>query len=145
MMRKAWKGKFIVKGVLTREDTRLAIEHGIDAIHVSNHGGRDAESLESTIQALPAVVAEAKGQVPVFVDSGFRRGTDVFKALALGAKGVGIGRPVLWGLGAFGQAGVDKVLEIMQRELKLVMANCGTLTVADINKDYVILPSNWNV
>jgi len=143
MIRKAWKGKFVMKGILTPEDARMAIEHGIDAIHVSNHGGRDSESLESTIQALPAVVAEVKGRVPVFVDSGFRRGTDVFKALALGAKAVGIGRPVLWGLGAFGQAGVDKVIDIMQRELKLAMGNCGTLTVADITRDYVILPSNW--
>ncbi len=80
------------------------------------------------------------GRIPVFVDGGFRRGTDVFKALALGAKGVGIGRPMLWGLGAFGQAGVDRVLEIMQGELKLVMGNCGTRTVADITPAYVSAP-----
>ena len=83
------------------------------------------------------MVAEVGGRIPVFVDGGVRRGTDVFKALALGAKAVGIGRPFLWGLGAFGQAGVDRVLEIMQGELKLVMGNCGTATVADINRAYV--------
>lgn len=81
-------------------------------------------------------------RIPVFVDGGFRRGTDVFKALALGAKAVGIGRPMLWGLGAFGQAGVDRVLEIMQGELKLVTGNCGTQTVADITRDHVATP-DW--
>ena len=98
--------------------------------------------LRSTIESLPEVVAEVKGRVPVFCDSGFRRGTDVFKALALGAKGVGIGRPFLWGLGAFGQAGVDRVLEILQSELRLVMRNCGTRTVADITRAYVATP-DW--
>jgi 4-hydroxymandelate oxidase len=91
---------------------------------------------------LPEVVAEAGSRLTIFVDGGFRRGTDVFKALALGAKAVGIGRPFLWGLGAFGQAGVDRVLEIMQGELKLVMGNCGTRTVADITREYVATP-DW--
>jgi 4-hydroxymandelate oxidase len=109
---------------------------------VSNHGGRSTETLRATIEALPEVVAAVNGKIPVFVDGGFRRGTDVFKALALGAKGVGIGRPFLWGLGAFGQAGVDRVLEIMQGELKLVMGNCGTRTVADITRDYIATP-DW--
>ena len=90
------------------------------------------------------VVAEVGGRIPVFVDGGFRRGTDVFKALALGAKAVGIGRPFLWGLGAFGQAGVDRVIEIMQGELKLVMGNCGTRTVADITREYVATP-DWKI
>ncbi len=136
-IRKSWKGKFLIKGIDTREDARLAIDHGLDGILVSNHGGRSTETLRATIEALPEVVAEVNGRVPVFVDGGFRRGTDVFKALALGAKAVGIGRPFLWGLGAFGQAGVDRVLEIMQGELKLAMGNCGTATVADINRAYV--------
>src|SRR6202035_2363812 len=103
----------------------------------SNHGGRSTETGRSTIEALPEVVSEAGNRIPVFVDGGVRRGTDVFKALALGAKAVGIGRPFLWGLGAFGQAGVDRVLEILQGELKLVMGNCGTATVAHINRAYV--------
>ena len=93
------------------------------------------------IEALPEVVAAVGGRVPVFLDGGVRRGTDVFKALALGASGVGIGRPMLWGLGAFGQAGVDRVLEIMQAELKLVMGNCGTQKVGDINRAYVATPT----
>ncbi|HEV3334119.1 MAG TPA: alpha-hydroxy acid oxidase, partial [Bryobacteraceae bacterium] len=141
-IRKFWKGKFIIKGVDTREDTRMCIAHGIDGILVSNHGGRATETLRATIEALPEVVAEAGGRIPIFVDGGFRRGTDVFKALALGAKAVGIGRPFLWGLGAFGQAGVDRVIEIMQGELKLAMGNCGTRTVADITREYVATP-DW--
>jgi 4-hydroxymandelate oxidase len=141
-LRKLWKGKFIVKGIDTREDARLCVDHGLDAVMVSNHGGRATETLRATLEALPEVVAEVGGRIPVFVDGGFRRGTDVFKALALGAKAVGIGRPFLWGLGAFGQAGVDRVLEILQGELKLVMGNCGTQTVANITRAYVATP-DW--
>jgi len=99
-LRKFWKGKFIIKGIDTREDARLCLEHGIDGILVSNHGGRATETLRATLEALPEVVAEVGNRIPVFVDGGFRRGTDVFKGLALGAKAVGIGRPFLWGLGA---------------------------------------------
>jgi isopentenyl diphosphate isomerase/L-lactate dehydrogenase-like FMN-dependent dehydrogenase len=139
-IRKFWKGKFIIKGMDTREDARLCLEHGIDGILVSNHGGRGTETLRATIEALPELIAEVNGRIPVFVDSGFRRGTDVFKALALGARAVGIGRPMLWGLGAFGSAGVDRVLEILQGELKLVMGNCGTQTVADITRSYISAP-----
>src|SRR6202022_325204 len=117
-LRKTWKGKLIIKGMDTREDARLCLEHGVDAIMVSNHGGRSTETLRATVEALPEVVAEVGSRIPIFVDGGFRRGTDVFKALALGAKAVGIGRPFLWGLGAFGQTGVDRVIEIMQGELK---------------------------
>jgi 4-hydroxymandelate oxidase len=141
-LRKTWKGKLIIKGIDTREDARLCVDHGIDGILVSNHGGRSTETSRDTIEALPEVVAEVNGRIPIFVDGGFRRGTDVFKALALGAKGVGIGRPFLWGLGAFGEAGVNRVIEIMQGELKLVMGNCGTRTVADITREYVATP-DW--
>lgn len=143
-LRKTWKGKLFIKGMDTREDARLCVEHGVDGMLVSNHGGRSTETLRSTLEALPEVVAAVNGKIPVFVDGGFRRGTDVFKALALGAKGVGIGRPFLWGLGAFGQAGVDRVIEIMQGELKMVMGNCGTRTVADITRDYIATP-DWKV
>ena len=136
-----WKGKFFIKGIDTREDARLALEHGLDGILVSNHGGRSTETGRSTIEALPEVVAEVAGRVPVFLDGGVRRGTDVFKALALGASGVGIGRPMLWGLGAFGEAGVDRVLEILQAELTLVMGNCGTRTIGDITRAYVATPT----
>jgi 4-hydroxymandelate oxidase len=143
-LRRAWKGKLIIKGIDTHEDAKLCLEHGIDGILVSNHGGRSTETGRSTVEALPEVVAEVGGRIPVFVDGGVRRGTDVFKALALGAKAVGIGRPFLWGLGAFGQAGVDRVLEILQGELKLVMGNCGTPTVSDITRAYVATP-DWKI
>src|SRR5262245_9360639 len=143
-LRKFWRGKLIIKGIDTHEDARMSIEHGFDGILVSNHGGRATETLRSTLEALPEVVGAAGTRVPVFVDSGFRRGTDVFKALALGAKAVGVGRPFLWGLGAFGQPGVDRVIEILQGELKLVMGNCGTRTVADINRSYIATP-DWKL
>jgi 4-hydroxymandelate oxidase len=143
-IRKVWTGKFLIKGIDTREDARLCVDHGLDAIMVSNHGGRATETLRSTLEALPEVVAEVNRRIPVFVDGGFRRGTDVFKALALGATAVGIGRPFLWGLGAFGQAGVDRVLEILQGELKLVMGNCGTATPADITRAHVATPE-WKI
>ena len=136
-MRQDWKGKFGIKGILTREDASLCIKHGVDFIHVSNHGGREPESGMSTIQTLPGIVDEVKGRVPIFFDSGVRRGTDVFKALALGATAVGVGHPVLWGLGAFGEPGVAKVLELLQAELKMTMGNVGAATLADINKSYV--------
>jgi len=139
-LRKFWKGKFIIKGIDTREDARLCIEHGVDGILVSNHGGRATETLRATIEALPEVVAEVGGRVPVFVDGGIRRGTDAFKAIALGATAVGIGRPYIWGLGAFGQPGVDRVLEILQGELKLAMGNCGTQKLSDITRAYVATP-----
>lgn len=143
-LRKLWKGKFIIKGIDTREDARLCIEHGLDAVMVSNHGGRSTETLRATLEALPEVVTEIGGRIPVLVDGGFRRGTDVFKALALGAKAVGIGRPFLWGLGAFGQAGVDRVLEILQGELKLVMGNCGTEKIEDITRAHIATP-DWRI
>jgi isopentenyl diphosphate isomerase/L-lactate dehydrogenase-like FMN-dependent dehydrogenase len=136
-LRKAWKGQLLIKGIDTAEDAKLALDHGLDGILVSNHGGRSTETGRSTIEALPEVVAAVSGRIPVFVDGGVRRGTDVFKALALGAKAVGIGRPMLWGLGAFGQPGVERVLAILQAELKMAMGNCGTRTVADINRSYV--------
>ena len=143
-LRGRWKGKLLIKGMDTAEDARLCVQHGVDGILVSNHGGRSTETGRATIEALPEVVAAVAGRIPVLVDGGFRRGTDVFKALALGAKAVGIGRPMLWGLGAFGQAGVDRVLEIMQGELKLVMGNCGTQRVADITRAYVSSP-DWKL
>ena len=129
--------KVLVKGIVTPEDAELAIGHGADGIVVSNHGGRAASTNRSTIEALPGIVAAVGGRVPVIVDSGFRRGTDVFKALAIGADGVNIGRPYLWGLGAFGQAGVEKVLELLQRELRIVMQQMGTPSLAAISNDYI--------
>ncbi len=142
-LRKATSLKLLIKGIDTREDAHLAVEHGFDGILVSNHGGRATETGRSTIESLPEVVNEVRGRIPVFLDGGVRRGTDVFKALALGAKAVGIGRPFLWGLGAFGQTGVDRVLEILQAELKLAMGNCGTQSVAAIDRSYIATP-DWS-
>ena len=139
-LRKIVTAKLFIKGIETHEDAKLCLEHGIDGIMVSNHGGRAGETNRSTIEALPEVVEAVGGKIPVFVDGGVRRGTDVFKALALGATAVGIGRPQIWGLGAFGQAGVDRVLEILQGELKLAMGSCGTAKIADINRSYLVTP-----
>ena len=133
-LKNATSMKVLVKGVVTGEDAKLSIEHGADGVIVSNHGGRSDESLRGTIEALPEVVDAVRGRVPVVVDSGFRRGTDVFKALALGADMVGVGRPYLWGLGAFGQPGVEKVLDILNRELRIVMQQMGATTITAISR-----------
>jgi isopentenyl diphosphate isomerase/L-lactate dehydrogenase-like FMN-dependent dehydrogenase len=112
--------------------------HGVDGVIVSNHGGRDEESLRSTIECLPEVFAACRGRVPVLVDGGIRRGTDVFKALALGASAVGIGRPQIWGLAPYGQAGVEAILDIYARELRAIMRQAGTPSVASITRDFVV-------
>ncbi len=124
--------KVVVKGIVTAEDAAEAVRHGADALIVSNHGGRGEASGWGTLDSLPEVVAAAAGAVPVLVDSGFRRGTDFFKALAMGADAVCIGRPYLWGLAAFGQAGVERVLDILSAELALVMGQMGTPGLEDI-------------
>lgn len=124
--------KIIVKGLVTREDAELAVRHGIDAIWVSNHGGRAEGSGRATINALPEISAAIAGRMPIIVDGGFRRGTDIFKGIARGATAVAIGRPYLWGLGAFGQEGVERVLEILVRELEITMRAVGTPSLADI-------------
>ena len=130
--------KIVLKGIGTAEDAKLAVDHGIDALIVSNHGGRAEESGLATIDCLPEVVQAVQGAMPVLIDGGIRRGTDVFKALAMGAAAVGIGRPYLWGLGAFGQAGVERVLDILKVELELVMAQCGARSIGDIKPAHVI-------
>jgi 4-hydroxymandelate oxidase len=130
--------KLIIKGLETGEDAGLACEHGADGIVVSNHGGRTVETGRGTIECLPEVVGAVRGRIPVLVDGGFRRGTDVFKALALGARAVGIGRPYLWGLGAFGRPGVERVLEILNGELTLTMRQCGARSVAEITRSFVV-------
>lgn len=124
--------KIILKGIMTAEDALLAIEHGADGIVVSNHGGRQLDSVSSTIEALPEVVAAVRGRVPVILDGGIRRGSDVFKALALGADFTLIGRPSLWGLSHSGQEGVETVLNILERELSRTMTLAGAKKVSDI-------------
>ena len=130
--------KLLIKGIVTREDAQLAVEQGVDGLIVSNHGGRSEETLRPTIESLPEVLEGVAGKVPVIVDGGVRRGTDIFKALALGAAAVGVGRPHCWGLGAFGQAGVEAVLEILRRELRTIMRQAGTVSLDKITGEYVI-------
>lgn len=130
--------KVVIKGIVTREEAEQAIEYGADGIFVSNHGGRAENSLWATIDSLPEVVAGVKGRVPVVIDSGVRRGADIFKALALGATAVGIGRPYVWGLGAFGQPGVDRVIAMLLDEFRMVMRQTRTTTVKQITPQYVM-------
>ena len=137
-LRKIVKGRMMVKGIVTGEDAALAVAHGADAIIVSNHGGRNEETLRATIDCLPEIVAAVRGRVPVFVDGGIRRGTDIFKALALGATAVGIGRPQVWGLAAFGQPGVEAVIDILDRELNTIMRQAGTPTLASITPQHLL-------
>jgi len=132
------KMKLVIKGLETHEDAELAVEHGADGIVCSNHGGRAMDSCRPTIESLADVLAGTRGRIPVLVDGGVRRGSDVFKALAMGARAVGIGRPYLWGLGSFGQEGVEKVLDILRAELTLTMRQCGTRSVSEINRNYVV-------
>jgi 4-hydroxymandelate oxidase len=128
----------VLKGIMTWEDAKLAAEAGIDGIIVSNHGGRSEDGGGSTIEALPEIMQVA-GSMPVLIDSGFRRGSDVVKALCMGARAVCVGRPYLWGLGAFGQAGVERVLEILRVETRAMVQQMGApslkhLTPAMIRK-----------
>lgn len=130
--------KLLIKGVVTGEDAKLAIEHGVDGLIVSNHGGRSEETLRPTIESLPDVLEGVNGKIPVIVDGGVRRGTDIFKALALGATAVGIGRPEAWGLAAFGQPGVEAVLAMLRRELKTIMQQAGTIAIDKITRSYIV-------
>lgn len=131
--------KVLVKGIVTAEDAQRCLDHGADGIVVSNHGGRADESLRGSIDSLRDVLGAVGGRVPVLCDSGFRRGTDVFKALALGATAVGVGRPYIWGLGAFGEEGVERALALLSRELNIVMAQMGTTKLSEITPSSLYL------
>jgi 4-hydroxymandelate oxidase len=137
-LKKLTSMKVLIKGLDNRDDARLARESGADGIIVSNHGGRATETLRSTIDALPEVVDAVGSQMPVLVDGGFRRGTDIYKALALGARAVGVGRPYIWGLSLFGQAGVERVLDILRNELTMTMRQCGTPAISQITRAAII-------
>ena len=136
-LREATGMKLLVKGIVTREDAELALEHGVDGIYISNHGGRAENSLRSTVECVADVAAGVKRRAPILVDGGFRRGTDVYKALALGATAVGIGRPYIWGLASFGQEGVEAVLTILRRELELIMRQSGTTSISRITPAHI--------
>ena len=129
--------KVFIKGIEVAADSALAVQYGADGIVVSNHGGRATETDKGTIECLPEIVSAVNSRIPIIIDSGFRRGTDVYKALAMGASAVGIGRPYCWGLGAFGQAGVERVLDLLNRELLITMQGSGTPTINSIGPDYV--------
>jgi isopentenyl diphosphate isomerase/L-lactate dehydrogenase-like FMN-dependent dehydrogenase len=137
-LRASTKMKVLLKGIMSADDARKAVKAGVDGILVSNHGGRAEESMQSTIGVLPEIVAAVGGKIPVLVDGGVRRGTDVYKALALGATAVGIGRPYCWGLAAFGQPGVDAVLAILQREFETIMRQVGATSLKQINASQVV-------
>ncbi len=132
------KMKVLIKGLESGDDAALAVQNGADGVIVSNHGGRASETGRATIESLPEVVAAVGGRIPVLVDGGFRRGTDVFKALALGATAVGIGRPYIWGLSAFGQPGVERVMDMLVNELRLAMVGCGARSIREITPKSLI-------
>jgi isopentenyl diphosphate isomerase/L-lactate dehydrogenase-like FMN-dependent dehydrogenase len=133
------KGKLVIKGIMTGEDAKGAMRHGADAVIISNHGGRAEESGQATIGVLTEVVEAVGGHIPVLIDGGVRRGTDVLKALALGATAVGIGRPYVWGLASFGEAGVDRVLEILDTEFVTIMRQVGALHIDQITRNNVTM------
>ncbi len=128
-LRDITKMKVVIKGLLAWEDAKLAADYGYDAVIVSNHGARSEDSGRSTIDALPEIVEAVNGRIPILIDSGFRRGTDICKALCMGATAVGVGRPYIWGLGAFGQPGVERVLELLRAELMGIMQQVGAPTI----------------
>ncbi len=141
-IKKRWGGKLILKGIQDVEDARLAVDSGADALIVSNHGGRQLDGAQSSIEALPAIVAAVGSNIEVHMDGGIRSGQDVLKAVALGAKGTYIGRSMLYGLGAMGQAGVAKALEIIHKEFDLTMAFCGRTQVAQVDTS-ILLPGTF--
>ncbi len=137
-IKQRWGGKLILKGILDEEDARLAVNSGADALIVSNHGGRQLDGAESSIAVLPRIVEAVGRDIEVHLDGGIRSGQDVLKAWALGAKGTYIGRAFLYGLGAMGEAGVTKTLEILRKELDLTMAFCGKTRIQDITAEVLV-------
>jgi L-lactate dehydrogenase (cytochrome) len=141
-IKQCWGGKLIIKGIMDEEDARLAVNSGADALIVSNHGGRQLDGALSSIRALPAIVDAVGDKIEVQLDGGIRSGQDVIKAIALGAKGVYIGRPFLYGLGALGEAGVTKCLEIISNELDLTMAFCGLTDIKKVDRK-ILIPGTY--
>jgi isopentenyl diphosphate isomerase/L-lactate dehydrogenase-like FMN-dependent dehydrogenase len=137
-IKSATKMKLVIKGIETAEDAQLCLDHKVDGIVVSNHGGRASETARGTLECLPEILRVVNGRLPVLIDGGFRRGSDIFKALALGATAVCVGRPYIWGLSTFGQAGVEAVLDILSEELKTVMKHAGVANIKSISGSYLI-------
>ena len=144
-IRDAWKGPIVVKGVLTADDARRSVDEGAAAISVSNHGGRQLDGVPASLRALPEVVNAVKGQIEVWMDGGIRRGTDVVKALAMGAQVVLCGRAYAYGLAAAGEAGVDRAIEILRVDVERTLRLLGCTSVQDLDRSYVNVPKDWEV
>ena len=141
-VKEKWGGKLILKGIQDVEDARLAVQSGADAIVVSNHGGRQLDGAPSSIHALVPIVAAVGDQIEVWMDGGIRSGQDVLKAWALGARGTMIGRAMVYGLGAFGEAGVTKALQILHKELDVTMAFCGHTNIQNVDRS-ILVPGTY--
>jgi L-lactate dehydrogenase (cytochrome)/(S)-mandelate dehydrogenase len=137
-LRKLWTGPLILKGILHPDEAKMAVTRGVDALIVSNHGGRQLDGAAAGLDALPAIIDAVGGRIPVLVDGGIRRGTDVMKALALGAKACLIGRPQLWGVAVAGEAGVARVLEIFAQEIERAMGLCGVTRTDQIDDSLLL-------
>jgi L-lactate dehydrogenase (cytochrome)/(S)-mandelate dehydrogenase len=137
-LRKVWAGPLLLKGVLHPDEARKAVEHGIDGVIVSNHGGRQLDGAASSLDALPGIAAAVDRRIPVLIDGGIRRGSDVVKALALGAAACLIGRPQLWGVAVAGEDGVARVLEIYRQEIDRAMGLCGVTAIAGIDQSLLL-------
>ena len=140
---KRWGGKVVLKGIQDVEDAKMAVKTGVDAIVVSNHGGRQLDGALSSIRSLPSIIDAVGDQIEVWMDSGIRSGQDVAKAVSIGAKAVMIGRPFVYGLGAMGQQGVSKALDIIHKELDTTMALCGERKISDMNRDNLLIPKGF--
>jgi L-lactate dehydrogenase (cytochrome)/(S)-mandelate dehydrogenase len=137
-LRRIWKKPLLIKGILHPEDAQKAIDLGVDGIIVSNHGGRQLDGAIASINALPDVIGKVGGQIPVLMDGGVRRGSDVVKALSLGATACLIGRPQLWGVATAGQAGVERILDIYSREIDMAMGLCGASDISKLTPDLIL-------
>jgi L-lactate dehydrogenase (cytochrome) len=144
-IRKQWPGPIVVKGLLTGDDAKRAVEEGAAAVVVSNHGGRQLDSVSATLRALPEVVAAVNGQIEVLMDGGVRRGGDIVKALCLGARAVLIGRAYAFGLAAAGQAGVTRAVEILRTDVERTLRLLGCPSAAALDRSYVETPQAWSV
>jgi L-lactate dehydrogenase (cytochrome) len=143
-IRELWRGPMVIKGVLTRDDARRAIDEGAAALVVSNHGGRQLDGVPASLRALPEVVAAVNGQIEVLMDGGIRRGSDIVKAICLGARSVLCGRAYAYGLAAAGEAGVNRALEILRVDLERTLKLLGCPSVAALDRTYVNVPSSWH-
>src|SRR5271155_301363 len=144
-IREIWKGPIVIKGVLTAEDARRAVDEGVAAISVSNHGGRQLDGVPASLRALPEVVEAVKGRIEVLMDGGIRRGTDIAKAISMGARAVLCGRAYAYGLAAAGEAGVDRAIEILRTDLERTLRLLGCPSVAELDRSYVNVPKGWDV